>query len=127
MDKKSQTRLEGQTKVIKRRPTIGLLIPIVFRTNEELVWLGAMDTAREHGANLICFTGGYLDIPNSFGAQANILYKLIDREKIDGLVILSSTVGWYIGEEGLVNLDKGYEPLPVISLDQKLAGIPSVV
>jgi signal transduction histidine kinase/DNA-binding LacI/PurR family transcriptional regulator len=116
-----------RTQPRSTRPTIGLLIPNVYRGNEELVWQKAMDAAREDGANLICFTGGYLDIPDGFEAQANILYKLISREEIDGLVIFSSTVGWFTGKEKLVDFCKGYEPLPVVSVDVSLAGIPSVV
>ncbi|MBN1888743.1 MAG: substrate-binding domain-containing protein [Thermoflexales bacterium] len=60
-------------------------------------------------------------------ARANILYQLISQEEIDGLVTFSSTVGWFIGKEKLVDFCKGYEPLPVVSVDVKLAGIPSVV
>jgi signal transduction histidine kinase/DNA-binding LacI/PurR family transcriptional regulator len=116
-----------RTKPRPTRPTIGLLIPNVYRENEELVWQNAVDAARENGANLICFAGGYLDIPDGFEAQANMLYKLISQEEIDGLVFFSSTVGWFAGKEKLVDFCKGYEPLPVVSVDVSLAGIPSVV
>ena len=107
-------------------PTIGLLIPNVYQENEELWWRSAMDAARDNKVNMVCFTGGYLDISDGYEAQANILYKLISHEQIDGLVIFS-TVGWFIGKEKLVDFCKGYEPLPVVSVDVNLAGIPSVV
>jgi PAS domain S-box-containing protein len=127
MSEHQKPERKRRSKPQSTRPTIGLLTPNVYRANEELWWQSVVDAARENGANLISFSGGYLDIPDGFEAQANILYKLISQEEIDGLVVFSSTVGWFIGKEELAEFCKGYEPLPVVSVDTSLAGIPSVV
>jgi len=110
-----------------RRPTIGLLLPGIDYANEERVWLGAQDSARDSDANLITIVGGHLNAPDGFSAQANVLYDLIQPNRFDGLVILSSAVGWYLDRQDLATFCGRYHPLPQISLDEVIGGIPSLI
>ena len=63
------------------RPTIGLLLP-ALDFFWKWPWLGVVDAAHAHGANVICFAGEVPDILN-FNRQKNILYKLVDVERVD--------------------------------------------
>jgi len=62
----------------------------------------------------------------SQGAQ-NRIYELISPECVDGVIVVSGTLGHYCGPEGLLALCKSYAPLPVCSLGVALNGIPSFV
>lgn len=108
------------------RPTIGFLTVCVHQPNDELVWLGAVDAAREYDLNLLCFVGGNLDNPDGFAAQANVVYDLVNKEDLDGLIIWSGTVGWYLDQQGLAEFCRRYAPLPRVSIEEGVAGIPSI-
>ncbi|GAK58926.1 diguanylate cyclase and metal dependent phosphohydrolase [Candidatus Vecturithrix granuli] len=110
-----------------RRPTMSLLLPGLDYGNEEHVWLGARDAARASDVNLITVVGGHLNAPEGFSAQANVLYDLIQPKRFDGVAIFSSTVGWYLDSEGLAAFCGRYHPLPQISMDAVVAGIPSLI
>ena len=108
------------------RPTIGLLLVGVFPPNEELLWSGVMDAARHYDVNLISFCGSFVHHPDPLVAQANRLYQLVNPEVVDGLLIVS-TVGWYFTDKELPAFFTCYHPLPCVSLDRAVSGVPSVV
>ena len=108
------------------RPTIGLFLPRIVWLQQQQ-WLGVVDVAREQGANLICFNGGELRSPNGFEAQGNIIFDLVDAESIDGLIIWSAAIDLYIGPAEMKEFCRRYHPLPMVSVERVLAGLPSVV
>jgi DNA-binding LacI/PurR family transcriptional regulator/GAF domain-containing protein len=85
-----------------------------------------MEAAQVQGANLICFPGQSLDSPRGFEAQANALYDLVSGENVDGLVI-SSTLGEFVGAEGMMSFCGRYPQLPVVGAGMVLEGVPGVV
>ena len=69
------------------RPTIAFLLPDTDSHWNVSWWRGAMDAARERDVNLICFPGNLLDRERRpFEAQANMIYRLLDIDCIDGLM-----------------------------------------
>jgi hypothetical protein len=98
------------------RPTIGLLLPGIEYANEERVWLGALDASKACDVNLITIVGGHLKAPDGFLAQANVLYDLIDPKRLDGLLILSASVGWYLDRDALAAFCGRYHPLPRVTI-----------
>jgi PAS domain S-box-containing protein len=111
----------------KTRPTIGLLINHLRYTAQQLQGAGVAEAARERDANLICFVGGTLRSPYHFGAQANVLYDLVNVEQLDGLVIWSGVLDWYITPEEMADFCRRYHPLPVISVEAAFEGVPGVL
>jgi signal transduction histidine kinase/DNA-binding LacI/PurR family transcriptional regulator len=109
------------------RPTIGVLDESHSRSNGQLTWLGIADAVRERDVNLIYFTGRALRSPYDFKTQANVLYDLVDTEQIDGLIINSSTLDWYITPEEMEDFVRSYHPLPIVSLEKPFRGIPSLL
>jgi signal transduction histidine kinase/DNA-binding LacI/PurR family transcriptional regulator/AraC-like DNA-binding protein len=113
---------------LSKRPTIGLLInQVISGLNSGYLWAGVLETAQERGANLLGFAGGHLNDPFEFNARSNVLYELIDKERIDGLIVWVSSLGSYIGPEAIRSFCNGYRPLPIVSIGMALAGIPSIV
>jgi DNA-binding LacI/PurR family transcriptional regulator/signal transduction histidine kinase len=91
------------------------------------VWPGVADATREHDANLVCFVGGALRSPNEFDAQRNVIYDLAGPENVDGLLVMSGSLGQFIGTEQLARFYERYRPLPIVSIALALDGIPSVL
>jgi len=107
------------------RPTLGLLMRDTAASWELSQWKGVVDAARERDVNLICFPGRNLREPGSFHAQANVLYDLC-AEKTDGLIIFTGALGQYVNQEELEEFCKHFHPLPVVSVERAIGGIPTV-
>ena len=89
------------------------------------VFCGALAAAQDADVNLICFTGGVLDSPDGFGARRNGVYDLANAQTVDGLVILSGTIGNHIGPAALARYCARYQGLPMANVGVALPGIPS--
>lgn len=109
------------------RPTIGVCINPLDYAVPLLQWSGTVGAAREHEVNLICFPGNALNTPEGFQAQANVLYDLVDAERIDGLVVFAEALGPYVGPEKMESFMRGFHPLPVVSVEMSFQGIPGVM
>jgi DNA-binding LacI/PurR family transcriptional regulator/anti-anti-sigma regulatory factor len=127
-------RNETKTRRIKAqnaRPTIGFLagnVSSVEIAYPNIVWNGVADAARERGANLICFAGGMLNFTplGEFEVGSNMLYDLALAD-VDGLVISSGALGFFVPMEELQGFCDHYRSLPVVSIAVALEGIPSVL
>lgn len=109
-----------------KRQTIGLLIGLMDERYQSGIWPGVVDVAEEQDLNLICFAGNVLNSPYSFDAQGTVLYGLAGPENVDGLVILTGSIGGFIKPEEMAQFCKRYHPLPVSSIGLALEGIPSI-
>jgi PAS domain S-box-containing protein len=90
------------------------------------VWAAVADTTRERGCNSICFSGGRIQDPRDFNAQANAIYDLLSEANADGLVIWGAALGHYISPETYAEFCKRYHPLPVVSVGLPAKGIPTL-
>ena len=110
------------------RPTIGLLVnQVISGLNSGYVWSGVLEVAQERGANLLGFAGGHLNDPYEFNARSNLLYDLIDKERVDGLIVWASSLASFIGPQAIQEFCDRHRPLPIVSIGMALEGIPSVV
>ena len=109
------------------RPVIGLLVDWLEDNYQNTVVSGVADAARELDVDLICFTGGVLRSPYRFAAQRNAIYDLAGPENVDGLLIMSGTLGNAVGPDELARWCERYRPLPMCSIAVPLPGIPSVL
>jgi sigma-B regulation protein RsbU (phosphoserine phosphatase) len=106
--------------------TIGVLAGSVLDEYQNTVLFGASDELREQGASVVLFAGGVLDSPDRTSAQRNSLYELIDRTRVDALIVLVS-LGNDIGVAALGDYCARFAPLPVCTLSGTLPGTPSVL
>ncbi|MGC1375101.1 MAG: substrate-binding domain-containing protein, partial [Anaerolineales bacterium] len=111
----------------KARLTIGFFIANVYRSWEEAPWLGVVDEARARDVNLICFPGSELRNPHGFMAQPNVIYDLASRECLDGIVLLHGGIGEHITSAEMERFCARYQDLPIVSMENTISGIPSVV
>ncbi|MBN1312856.1 MAG: substrate-binding domain-containing protein [Anaerolineae bacterium] len=112
------------------RPTIGLLLNYINNNTakyQTMIWHGIAAATRAMDVNLICFVGGTLSSPtNRFEFQRNVIYSFPNPSNVDGLIIVGS-LGISIPLEDLKDFHRQYHPLPTISFDTQLEGIPSVL
>lgn len=109
------------------RPTIGFIIADIIEPWQILQWRGVVDAADEQDINLICFPGGEWRNPNGYVYQANVLYDLIDPERLDGLIIWTGGFDLYVSRQEMEEFCRRYRPLPIVSASRRLDGIPSVI
>jgi signal transduction histidine kinase/DNA-binding LacI/PurR family transcriptional regulator/ActR/RegA family two-component response regulator len=108
------------------RPTIGMLTTSLVALYQ-VQWLGAVDGARAHQANLVTFVGRELESPLGFDAQANAVYDLVSREQLDGLILWTTALQLFVGLDRLEELSRRLGPLPIVSVEQVLLGHTSLL
>jgi diguanylate cyclase (GGDEF)-like protein len=129
-------RLETRTSV-----TLGFLVDWLEDDYQNVVLGGALEAARERGVRLTCFAGGALGREGASSltgspwheglgraaAQRNAIYDLAGPENVDGIMILSGTLGNRVGGSELARFCERYRPLPLCSIAVALPGMPSVL
>jgi signal transduction histidine kinase/DNA-binding LacI/PurR family transcriptional regulator/AraC-like DNA-binding protein len=102
------------------RPTIGFLTANVHTGAARALWPGVLDAARAGDANLVCYPGGRLRAAEDFEAERNLIYQLVDTERLDGLVSWTSALAGAVSLEEVAGLHRRYDPLPIVSLASPL-------
>jgi signal transduction histidine kinase/DNA-binding LacI/PurR family transcriptional regulator/AraC-like DNA-binding protein len=117
---------ERQTQVAHRRATIGLLTANIHVGASRMLWPGAVDAAEALNLNLISFPGGALCVETAFEAQRNIVYNLVPTERLDGLVIWSSTITGSCDPHTSADFHRRYQALPRVSIVQPVEAVPTL-
>jgi DNA-binding LacI/PurR family transcriptional regulator len=86
---------------------------------------GAMSEAYDRGANLLCFVGGTLG-PVDQPRELNWVFDLAKPKNVDGLVVLSGSLGNAVGPQGLSAFCARYRPMPICSIAVPLPETSSV-
>ncbi|MBN2389486.1 MAG: hypothetical protein JXR84_02100, partial [Anaerolineae bacterium] len=89
----------GAPASTQRRPTLGFFIDQLTSGYHNAIWQGVESLARERDVNLLCFVGASLHSEPHPDAMNNVLYDLVNKERFDGLVIASGSMGTPIGPE----------------------------
>jgi signal transduction histidine kinase/DNA-binding LacI/PurR family transcriptional regulator len=108
------------------RPVIGMVMASLVDLYQ-VQWLGAVDAARARGASLVTFVGRELGQPKGFEARANAVYDLVSAERLDGLVIWTTSLAQFVGRRRMEEFCARFGDLPLVSLERSLPGIPSLV
>ena len=111
----------------QKRMTIGVILDNLSGESRSSLWPGIADTIQAEGGNLVCFTGGYLRDPHDFTQRGNIVYEMIDKNALDGVILWTSSLSSYVGHASLRNFCERYRPLPMVSIGVVLDGIPSII
>lgn len=106
---------------------IGFLTNDLISDNSQRIWKGVMDAARAHDARLFCLVGGFLREHQQETARANILYDLISRENIDGLVVRGHLTSEISYEAEQAFYQRLHSQLPLIVVGRHVEGIPHLL
>lgn len=107
--------------------TIALAIDWISSSYHVALWKGISDYATQHNVNLIVFPGREINSPYYYEAQANIIYDLISKKYIDGIVLTGDSIADHIDDEALLAFCQRYEPIPMVSIAKKIADMPCVL
>lgn len=106
---------------------VGVLLDWLEGEYQSAVFGAIVEAARESGVNAICFVGGVLNAPDRFSRQRNRVYDLATSDGIDGLSILSGTLGNFGGLDDLSAFCERFGPLPMVSVAARLPGMTSIL
>lgn len=119
--------MHEQNQINVGRPTIGFLADGLFTSLPDLMWSGVADVAEELDVNAICFPGGVLRDPHRPQDQAaNVLYELVAKARLDGLIIWGYVCS-RVGTDELRLFYDRYRFLPLVSVAERVEGVPSVL
>lgn len=110
---------------VKTNPTIGLFASRLGDYYETL-WTAIAQVAREYDAQLICFVGGDLNSRIGFEKHWNVIYDLAGPANLDGLIIPAAGLQNFAADGVIAQFCARYTSLPLISIGQKLEGIPGI-
>lgn len=89
-----------EDEINTKRVTIGYLIPFIWGDLSISLIKGVHERAKQLDVNLLCVVGQKLnDTSKKFTKQANIVYDLVDKEFIDGVIILGSQITKGLSED----------------------------
>ncbi len=111
----------------QRRLTLGLFLDNLTGKYQNTLLQGLDDLARECDFNLLCFVGGGVWPSGQPANPNNVLYELLDKESLDGLVIPAGSVGTAVDPHDMQIFCERFRPLPQASIAMALEGIPSVL
>jgi len=123
----SRRKPAGAPASPQRRPILGLFIDQLTSGYHNAIWQGVESLARERDVNLLCFVGASLHSEPHPDDMDNVLYELVDKERLDGLVIAAGSMGTSISPEEMQRFCERYRPLPIASIAMPLADVPSVL
>ncbi|HYH03240.1 MAG TPA: substrate-binding domain-containing protein [Bacillota bacterium] len=110
------------------QPTLGLIIPNFWTGTSFKLLEGVHDAAHKYMINLICFQGYYylnsLQSPDNLG---NVVYKLVNKEHIDGLIIRTGSLPRYESKRRLIKMCGQYLPLPTVNIGSAIDGLSNVL
>ncbi len=108
-------------------PTIGVLLNQFEGKYQSFIWRGANDFLKDKDVNVIFFVGRALNVPNEDPSFHNMIYRLVDVNQLDGLIVAAGTIGNYASAEELLDFLQPYRSIPIVGAGRLLEGIPSVI
>ncbi len=114
-------------KKTSRRLTIGVIKSNMSDQRDILFVEGLKQSADENGVNLIVYRGGMIVSPDDIDLQAIAIFDFVDKNRLDGLIIWTGNISWHASEEFTEMFVKKYNFLPVVSLENKINGITSIL
>jgi DNA-binding LacI/PurR family transcriptional regulator/signal transduction histidine kinase len=91
------------------------------------IWSGVFDAAKAAGVNLICLPGNPPRSRLGFEYQANVLYDLVDRETMDGLVVWGGAMVGVSSPEDTRAFFRRFAGFPMVNISLELDGIPCLM
>jgi DNA-binding LacI/PurR family transcriptional regulator len=106
---------------------IALIVDSVDSVWAQKVWPAFAKSARKLKKSLFIFPGGKLSSGHDVNNLRNYIYSMVNAENVDGLIFYSPCVkSGEITKDEFSQFCSGLEPLPFVSMAEKIPGHPSV-
>ena len=110
-----------------RRRRFALLIDSLGAEYEVQMRAAVEGAAARHDIEVLITMGQRLGGSDPTECAQNSIYTLLSPQTVDGVIVVSSTIGHYYSTGELARFCRGFAPLPVCSVGVALDGIPSIV
>lgn len=107
------------------RYKFGFLNPSLTYHWNQYVWTGAFRFCRDHGIDLINFSG--LQIDPDGDKPSNQLFYLASHVAIDGLIVMGETLAHDLEPSEFMSFIHTFRHLPLVNIGMELPGISSVI
>lgn len=91
------------------------------------IWRSAMEYAKKNNIELTIFPGRNLDSPYGFDYQYNRIFKYMNKDNLDALILVSTLVSNYVDKDTFIKFCSSFNDIPIISVGLDLPGIPSII
>lgn len=110
-----------------RRRRIAFFVNDLSSTYQARFFASVEKATKQHDADLLALVGREHATPHPDEAVQNLLYsEWLDRQRVDGVIVLSAAIANFCGTDGLAQLCARLE-LPVCSIGLRIPGVPSIV
>ena len=113
-----------------KRRTIGVVIDWAEIQYQLKMVQGIEDIAKDSDVNVFCFAGGAISDQNlelEGERPTNYIFDLISSENVDGIIVLTDSIGHKVDKERMRQFCRSFYPIPVVSMETVMDGFPSVV
>jgi len=107
--------------------TIGVLTADLDTAYSQPVIAGVLESARTAGVRLAFLTGHFPGASDEFERQFNLVYRLSDAARCDGLLLIAATLQFHLTPEPLQRFFSTLPKVPAVSLGFASPHLPSVV
>lgn len=99
-----------------KRRTIGLLVNDIDINYSTSIWLMIKKAAEMNDCNVIALEGRSYKSVSLADTQHLISYSLIDKNRLDGIIIMSALIACYISNEEFIESCRWMDGIPMISI-----------
>ncbi|MGK0465362.1 GGDEF domain-containing protein [Clostridium sp.] len=110
-----------------RRKIIGVLINSFDGFYQTPLCEGIKKVAEERDFDVLFFAGAALNSPNRDEASQNVIYDLVNTDKLDGLIICPGLLLNYIGIDKFNEFLEPFRTIPIVSIGIDINDIPSII
>lgn len=107
--------------------TIGLIIPHLYDSYQELILRGIIQKVRETHTTVICYVGGALNLQKERHQIRNELYNMVNPDVVDIFLIITGPLITASGTEGLDALLEKIKGKPAISIGIEVPGMHNIM
>ena len=107
--------------------TIGFIACDAYEEVSNKVWQGVSESAEEAGFNLIFFAGGPIHDPIGYRQEGNVVYNLIQPERVDGIILLASSLNFAASRQEMAQFIEKFGKIPIICLEEEFPGLVCIL
>ncbi len=108
------------------RKTIAFFINKFNGSYQSVIWPLVFDVCRKRDINVLFFPGKPLCYPYDFETQSNIIYSLVNKNSIDG-IISNAVISVFVDLEEYSSFLSRFSKIPLVNIASEVPGIPSVI
>lgn len=110
-----------------RKKTIGVLIGYTGDRYHTEIWPAIMGVANQNNFNCVFFLGSSIKEPIGFDSQANVVYGLVDKNNVDGLIVIAGALFNYLNDEEALKIMEHYKGIPTVTIARKVKDTVNVI